>query len=60
MTSGLRQGAKNELSIIALSGSEVDEAEQFDNVMEWLESLDFRVCMMDQNFVKSHRVKARF
>ena len=41
---------KKTLSIIALSWSEVDEAEPFDNVMEWLESLDFRARMMDQNF----------
>ena len=46
----LKQDAKKELSIIALSGSEVDKAEPFDNALEWLDLLDFRVCMMDQNF----------
>ena len=51
---------KKELSIIALSGSEVDEAKSFDNGMEWLESLDFRVRMMDQNFFESHREEVRF
>ena len=30
---------------MALSESEVDEAEPFDSVMEWLELLDFRVRM---------------
>ena len=50
MILGLRQDEKKRLSIIALSWSEVDEAEPFDNVMEWLESLDFRARMMDQNF----------
>ena len=45
---------------MALSGSEFDEAKPFDNVMEWLELLDFRVRMMDQNFLESHRVEARF
>ena len=60
MTLGLKQDAKKELNIMALSGSEVDEAKPFDSVMEWLELLDFRVCMMDQNFLESHRVEARF
>ena len=60
MTLGLKQDAKKELNIMALSGSEVDEAKPFDNVMEWLELLDFRVRMMDQNFLESHRVEARF
>ena len=46
----LKQDAKKELNIIALSGSEVDAAEPFDNVMEWLELLGFREHMMDQNF----------
>ena len=46
----LKQDAKTELGIIASSGSEVDEAEPFDNVMEWLELLDFRVPTMNQNF----------
>ena len=49
----LKQDAKTELGIIASSGSEVDEAEPFDNVMEWLELLDFRVCTMNQNFFES-------
>ena len=57
---GLKQDAKKELNIIALSGSEVDEAEPFDKVMEWLELLNFRECMMDQNFFESHRVEAKF
>ena len=52
----LKQDAKKELSIIALSGSEVDKAEPFDNASEWLDLLDFRVRMMDQNFFESHRV----
>ena len=60
MTLELKQDAKKELNIMALSGSEFDEAKPFDNVMEWLELLDFRVRMMDQNFLESHRVEARF
>ena len=51
---------KKKLSIIALSVSEVDVAEPFDNVMEWLELMDFRVQLMDHNFFESHHVKARF
>ena len=56
MSSELKQDPKKkQLSIIALSVSEVDVAELFDNVMEWLELMDFRVQMMDQNFL-SHIV----
>ena len=57
ITFELKQDAKKELSIIALSGFEVDVAEPFDNTMEWL---DFRVRMMDQNLFESHRVAAKF
>ena len=60
MTFELKQDAKKELNIIVLSGSEVDEAEPCDNVMEWLELLGFRERMMDQNFFESHCVEARF
>ena len=38
MTLGLKQDAKKEL-IMALSGSEVDEAKPFDSVVEWLKLL---------------------
>ena len=55
---GIKAGCKKRGHI--LSGSEFDEAKPFDNVMEWLELLDFRVRMMDQNFLESHRVEARF
>ena len=59
MTLELKQDAKKELSIIVLSGSEVDEVEPIDNAMKWLDLLDFRVCMMDQNFFESHFEEAR-
>ena len=51
---------KKGLSIIAYLGLKLMVAEPFDNTMEWLDLLEFRVCMMDQNFFESHRVEARF
>ena len=47
---GIKAGCKNRVGHHSFIRSEVDEAEPFDNVMEWLELLDFRVPTMNQNF----------
>ena len=53
---GIKAGCKHHSFI----ESEVDEAEPLDSALEWLDSLDFSVRMMDQNLVESHRVEAKF
>ena len=50
---GIKAGCKNRVGHHSFIRSEVDEAEPFDNVMEWLELLDFRVRTMNQNFFES-------